>query len=71
MKPRSGEEIGKRIKALRLEKGWSYEELAQRAKVTVEDIENIETSFHDDESGLLLKIFIALEVQNPDDILYV
>ncbi len=70
MKARTMQEIGKTLAELREGKGLSQEELAQAAKVTLNDIEKIESGSDASPSIAFLRVLNALGVKNPDEIIY-
>ena len=70
MKIRTNAEIGKSMERLRLKNGLTQEKLAERAGVPLKHIKDIEDGAKRASSVSLLKIFCALGVEKPDDILY-
>jgi transcriptional regulator with XRE-family HTH domain len=53
---------GEKVRALRRERGWLQQELADRAGVNMQTVSNVETGRHDPELPTLLKIARALGV---------
>ena len=68
MKRNAGEKLGDRIRALRLERGWTEEQLGAHAGVTTLDVGRIETGALDVSVDTLEKIATALDV-SPADLL--
>jgi transcriptional regulator with XRE-family HTH domain len=53
---------GEKVRALRRERGWLQQELADRAGVNMQTVSNVETGRHDPELPTLRKIAKALGV---------
>ena len=70
MNARTPQEIGKIMASLREEKGWSQDELALIASVNLKDIKKIEGGSDKSSSVAFLRVFHALEVKNPDKIIF-
>lgn len=61
------EEVGARIKALREERGWSQQRLAEEAGVAARTIYSVEKGERMPQPGKLRAILDALEVATPND----
>lgn len=66
MKRDAGERLGDRIRALRLERGWTEEQLGAHAGVTTLDVGRIESGALDVSVDTLEKIAAALSVSPAD-----
>lgn len=66
--PNSVEDFGRRLRAAREDKGWTQEELADRADLTSVQISRVERGVREVRLTTLLKLIAALEVK-PDHLL--
>jgi transcriptional regulator with XRE-family HTH domain len=58
--------VGDKVRDLRKERGWSQQELADRAGISMQTVSNLETGRHVPEIATLSKIAGALGVPLPD-----
>lgn len=58
--------LGARIKALRKQKGWSQERLAERASISTQYLSNIERGKENPTLDLLLRLAESLKVSPAD-----
>ena len=66
MKRNASEKLGDRIRALRLERGWTEEQLGAHAGVTTLDVSRVETDAIDVSVSTLEKLAAALDVTPAD-----
>ena len=66
--PRPVEQFGSNLRALRLEKGWTQEQLADRAGLAPVQISRVERGVREIRLTTLLRLIEALET-TPDRIL--
>lgn len=66
--PNSVEEFGRRLREAREEKGWTQEELADRADLTSVQISRVERGVREVRLTTLLKLVAALGVK-PDQLM--
>lgn len=60
--------FGKRVRALRLRKKWTQEQLADKADLNLGQISRIERGVREVRLTTVVALVVALEV-NPDDLL--
>jgi transcriptional regulator with XRE-family HTH domain len=60
--------FGKRVRALRMEKGWTQEQLADRADLNLVQISRIERGVREVRLTTLLSLVAAFEIK-PDQLL--
>ena len=56
-------EIGKRIRDARIKKGWSQQDLAEEAKISIKTIQRIENNKSEAKEKTLRLIYDALEIE--------
>lgn len=61
------EEVGGRIRALRNERGWSQDELAERAGVSPRTVHSLEKGEHTPQPKKLRAVLDALGVAKPEE----
>lgn len=60
--------VGERVSTERKRRGWSREDLASRAKMTLKTVANVETGRHFPQVDTLAKIAVAFD-WSPEDLL--
>lgn len=64
-------EIGRKIEEIRLAKGMSRKELSLKSDVSVSTIRSFEVRGSDIGAIKFIRICLALEIEDPDDIIYI